>query len=76
MARFVLRCAEAFDVQGSWGFSWGLTCTKPRTDGFGGGALVLDLGRRERIAWIDCADWLAEHTRDASGDMSSLEAGT
>jgi hypothetical protein len=74
LARFVLRCAEAFNLRGRWGFSWGLNCTKPLTDGFGGGALVLDLGRRETIAWIDCADWLAEHTRDAAGDATSPEA--
>ena len=30
---FVLRCAEAFDLQGLWGFRWALTCSKPRLDG-------------------------------------------
>src|SRR3546814_20949726 len=31
---FVLRCAEAFDLQGMWGFGWELTCRTPRLDGF------------------------------------------
>ena len=33
--RFVLRCAEAFDLEGAWGFCWSLTCSKPRIEGFG-----------------------------------------
>lgn len=35
---FVLRCADAFALTGRWGFVFGLTCSKPRLDGFGGGA--------------------------------------
>lgn len=56
---FVLACAEAFDFQGRWGFAWALTCSKPRIDGFGGGAHALDLGTRKTLAWTDCAHWLA-----------------
>ena len=55
---FVLRCAEAFDLQGRWGFAWALTCSKPRLDGFGGGAQLLDLGERRSRAWLDCSHWL------------------
>ena len=58
--RFVLRCAEAFDLTGLWGFCWGLTCSKPRLDAFGGGAQVIDLGKQESVDWIDCSHWLAE----------------
>ena len=56
---FVLACAEAFDLTGRWGFAWALTCSKPRLDGFGGGAQVLDLGARKSLAWTDCDHWLA-----------------
>lgn len=56
---FVLACAEAFGLTGRWGFSWALTCSKPRIDGFGGGAQVLDLGARTSLAWTDCDHWLA-----------------
>ena len=56
---FVLRCAEAFNLQGRWGFVWGLSCSKPRLDGFGGGAQVLDLGARSSLGWTDCEHWLA-----------------
>jgi hypothetical protein len=55
---FVLRCAEAFDLTGGWGFAWALTCSKPRLDGFGGGTQLLDLGERRSLAWIDCLHWL------------------
>jgi hypothetical protein len=64
VTRFVLRCAEAFDLEGAWGFCWSLTCSKPRIEGFGGGGLVLDLAMRETVATIDCADWLAHQLTD------------
>ena len=56
--RFVLLCAEAFHLTGSWGFRWALTCSRPQPDGFGGGAHVLDLGRRKTLSFIDCETWL------------------
>ena len=57
---FVLACAEAFDLSGRWGFVWALTCSKPRLDGFGGGAQLIDLGARKSIAWLDCNHWLQD----------------
>ena len=59
---FAFRCAAAFGLTGRWGFAWSLSCSRPRIDGFGGGAQVLDLGRRESVAWVDCENWLAELT--------------
>ena len=56
---FVLRCAEAFDLKGRWGFQWANTCSRPRIDAFGGGAHVLDLATRETITWTDTSGWLA-----------------
>lgn len=56
---FALRCADAFDLKGRWGFVWSLTCSKPRLDGFGGGAQVLDLTARASLGWTDCEHWLA-----------------
>ena len=56
---FVLRCAEAFDLKGRWGFQWANTCSRPRIDAFGGSAHVLDLATRETIAWTDTSGWLA-----------------
>ena len=65
---FALRCAEAFDLKGRWGFCWALTCSRPRPDGFGGGAQVLDLGARKSLDWTDCSHWLAgQLTPDPAG---------
>ena len=58
---FALRCAEAFDLSGRWGFAWALTCSKPRLDGFGGGAQLIDLGKRRSLAWLDCEHWLTSN---------------
>jgi hypothetical protein len=56
---FVQRCADAFGLNGRWGFQWANTCSRPRVNAFGGGAHVLDLSTRKTIAWIDTNGWLA-----------------
>ena len=63
---FALRCAEAFNLTGRWGFTWAFTCSKRRLNSFGGGALRLDLGARRTIDWVDCAQWLAIGLADPS----------
>lgn len=57
---YALRCAEAFGLTGRWGFRWSLCCSKPHLDSAGGGAQMLDLGRRESIDWVDTEHWLSE----------------
>ena len=57
--RFVLRLAEDLDLTGLWGFQYGLTCSRPRLDAFGGGAHVLDLATGETVDWIYSGSWLA-----------------
>ncbi len=59
---FALRCAEALNLSGTWGFHWSQTCSKHYVGEFGGGAHLLDLGRRASLAWIDCKQWLAQRT--------------
>ncbi|MEH3046681.1 hypothetical protein [Sphingomonas adhaesiva] len=56
---FVRRCAAAFALTGRWGFQYANTCSKPRLDGFGGGAHVLDLATGETVGWTDTDGWLA-----------------
>lgn len=56
--RFALRCAEAFDLKGLWGFQWADTCSKPRHDAYGGGAHVIDLVKRQSFGWINTSEWL------------------
>ena len=57
--RFVLRLAEDLDLTGLWGFQYGLSCSRPRLDAFGGGAHVIDLGARKSIGWTATQEWLA-----------------
>lgn len=66
--QFVLRCAEQFQLSGRWGFQYANTCSKPRLDGFGGGAHVLDLAARETIAWTYTDGWLASVLDGSDGD--------
>ena len=57
--RFVLRLAEDLYLTGLWGFQYGLSCSRPRLDAFGGGAHVIDLGARKTIGWTSTQEWLA-----------------
>ena len=58
--QFVKRCAKEFGLTGLWGMQYANTCSKPRVDGFGGGAHVLDLATGETVAWTYTDGWLAE----------------
>jgi len=71
---YACRCAEAFSLEGLWGFHWGLGCSRPHLDGFGGGAQVLDLGRRVSVDWLDTEHWIAEQL--GKGEASAVMAET
>lgn len=71
---YALRCAEALNLTGLWGFCWSLGCSRPLLDAFGGGAQLLDLGRRQSLAWVDCAHWLT--LRIGAGEHSTVLAET
>ena len=58
VTEFVIECAKALGLKGRWGFEWGHTCSKPRIDGFGGGAQVIDLESGNYDLWIGTSDWL------------------
>ena len=60
LIQFVIRCAAEFHLTGRWGFQYANTCSRPRLDGFGGRAHVLDLATGETVAWIYTNGWLAE----------------
>lgn len=57
--QFVKRCAKEFALTGLWGMQYANTCSKPRLDGFGGGAQVLDLTTGETVDWINTDGWLS-----------------
>ncbi len=70
---FALRAAEAFDLAGLWGFTWSLTCSKPRPNSFGGGAQMLDLGRRKSLDWLDLEHWIEEQAGKAGIPVQPAE---
>lgn len=72
--RFVLLCADVLDLAGVWGFSWSQSCSKPLIDAFGGGAHVVDLGKRETIIDVDCNNFVYERCAAAQLPTSSSEA--
>ncbi len=57
---FVGRCGPALGLSGRWGFTWAETGDQDCSDGFGGGAVVLDLASGEVVAFLDCDSWLAD----------------
>lgn len=51
--RFLKECRP----EGSIGFCWAETCSKPRLDNFGGGACFITA---EKIEWNSAAGWIEE----------------
>ena len=68
LIQFVKRCAAEFRLTGRWGFQYANTCSRPRLDGFGGGAHVIDLATGETLAWIYTDGWLASVLDGGNGD--------
>lgn len=50
--------ATELNLTGKVGFTYAMTCSKPRIDGFGGGAHVMDLGTGTTVSWTDLEQWL------------------
>ncbi len=68
LTTFIVECAKALGLNGRWGFEWAHTCSKPRTDGFGGGAQMIDLETGDTDTWIGTTDWLRRQlATDADG---------
>jgi hypothetical protein len=65
---FVTRCAKEFRLTGRWGFQYANSCSKPRLDGFGGGAHVIDLATGEPLGWMCTDGWLANVLDGGNGD--------
>ena len=59
LIQFVKRCATEFRLTGLWGLQYANSCSRPRIDGFGGGAHVLDLATGETVDWIYTDGWLS-----------------
>ena len=71
---FAFKCAAAFNLHGLWGFPFSLSCSRARLDGFGGGAHLIDLGRRRTVSWVDTEHWLGQEIARFS-EPTSMAAG-
>ncbi len=71
---FALLCGGELGLQGLWGFRWAYTCDRPRLDGFGGGAQVLDLGRCRSLDWLDAEHWVADRLAEPEAPRTAAEA--
>lgn len=69
LIHFVKHCAAEFGLKGRWGFQYANTCSKPRLDGFGGGAHVLDLTTGETVDWIYTDGWLDQTISGEGGPL-------
>ncbi|MBB2157355.1 hypothetical protein HLH33_13710 [Gluconacetobacter diazotrophicus] len=62
---FVETCAKAnLTPTGRWSFMWSFGCNRPRLDGFGGGACVIDLATGALVAVIDLNAWTSNIVAD------------
>lgn len=71
---YAFRCARALNLTGLWGVRYSLCSSRPVLDGFGGGAQVLDLGRRESVDWVDLEHWLTIQL--GKGETRTISAET
>ena len=69
LIHFVKHCAAEFGLKGRWGFQYANTCSKPRLDGFGGGAHVLDLATGATVDWIYTDGWLDQTISGEGGPL-------
>ena len=56
--RILAEAQEKFKLQEIWSFEWGNDCSKPRTDAYGGGCVVIADGEAK---WMTTGDWIARH---------------
>lgn len=63
---FVTRCARMLGLTGPWGIQWAGVASRPVSDGFSGGALMLDLSTGKTIEWMTTSRWLAERLVEGS----------
>jgi hypothetical protein len=61
---FVSKLGPALGITGLWGFEWAHTCSRPRLEAFGGGALVIDLASGETLGTISSNEWLTRTLAD------------
>ena len=70
---FVFECAKALNLSGTWALQWAETSTRPRTDGYGGGVILLDLAARTTLFFDSTHAWLEDQV--AIGEGAAADEG-
>lgn len=65
VAEFVSAVGQKFGLTGRFSMQYAETCSRPRLDGFGGGAVLVDFDSGQ-IEWLNTSDWLAEKLAPAA----------
>ena len=55
---FIQHLLQKFDPQGRVEFEWANDCSKPRTDAYGGGAVIITA---KKIKTMSTCEWLRKH---------------
>jgi hypothetical protein len=61
VSAFIKQICSQIKLSGKWGFEWANTCSKPRLDAFGGGAVLFDLATGDEAGSIFTHEWLSNN---------------
>jgi hypothetical protein len=67
---FIQHLLQQFEPEGHVTFEWSHDCSKPRTDGFGGGAALITAGK---IRTFNTAEWLQRQVARRSANKPAPE---
>ncbi len=70
---FVFECAKALNLDGTWALQWAETSSRPWTDGYGGGVILLDLATRTTLFFDSTHSWLEDQL--AIGESAAAGQG-
>ena len=71
VATFVCYIQKRFQLEEPWGMEWSNSCSKPRLDAFGGGAVVCHLGKAK---WNTTGGWMDKEMIKATRKMDKANA--
>lgn len=64
LANLILIWMHKFKITKPFGMQWADTCSKPRLDEFGGGAVLITTNGNSGIYWMSTSQWLDEQAEN------------
>lgn len=64
LAEFIRMFLRKFDIKEPWSLTWSETCSKPRLDAFGGGAVVVS---KDAVKWLNTGSWVNDTIKNLEG---------